>query len=118
MAAKKVNPEADKKPEIMVVESTGDTFYTSTDVEYRGRKYTVEFNEDFFTKRLRDEFVSGEKSNIDMNIEVILANVKSWTLPHEITTDAVESVNVFLLDAVVNAMIAEVNPNLKVSSTT
>jgi hypothetical protein len=98
-------------------------FTMPTSVTYRGREYTVEHDEDFWTKRTEDEFLAGKKRPSELNIDLILRTVRSWDLPARgggvlpLTREALEDANIYLLDAVVEAMIKAVNPNPSTTST-
>lgn len=103
-------------------ESTGAVLAEAT-VEYRGRKYNVRFDEDFWTGAVqRQYYADGEKLMSDRNIDVLAAAIVGWDLvekdgsPKPVTAEAMERTNIYLLAAILNAMIEEVNPNSTTSS--
>lgn len=101
--------------DMMTTTKSTDTemFLTTCEVEYRGRTFTIEFDENFFTPRRWKELFEAGKTNIELNMEIISGAVKSWTLPYGLTPEELQDVNLFLQDTVTDAMIEVVNPKSK-----
>jgi hypothetical protein len=99
---------------IKVVE--GGAGLITVPVEYRDRKFEVTYDPDFWTCEAEEQFFDGDGRYSQKLVKVVSENVKSWTLDCDLVPEAVKKLPVYLLDAVVSAMIGGVNPNTMTNS--
>ncbi len=86
-------------------------------VKFGEREFEVECDPDFWTCRREEEYYASADSFARKNIDLILNHVASWTAKDSkgndipLEREALLDTNMFLLKAVVIAMIAGVTPN-------
>ena len=85
-------------------------------VTFKDQDFNVTFDPDFWTCKQEREYFDGDKRYSEKNIAVIVENVTSWGYKKKgvavpLTQEALEATNVYVLQAVVSAMIDAIRPN-------
>lgn len=86
-------------------------------VPFGGIEIVLVFNAGFWTCRTEREYFSGEGSFAEKNAILIVKHVTTWNITDDdgkavpITMKVLEELDVWLVNAIIDAMIKAVNPN-------